>query len=84
MTGEMVSLDEYVSRCPPEQKDIYYLYAPTRELALQSPYMEVFSKNKREVLFIYSPIDDFVMTSKSFASSIGILNQRTKSAYHIM
>ena len=63
MTGEMVSLDEYVSRCPPEQKDIYYLYAPSRELALQSPYMEVFNKNKREVLFIYSPIDDFVMTN---------------------
>ncbi|KAL7522101.1 hypothetical protein ACHAWX_006783 [Stephanocyclus meneghinianus] len=63
MTGELVSLDEYVSRCPPEQKDIYYLFAPTRELALQSPYMEVFSKNKREVLFIYSPIDDFVMTN---------------------
>ena len=63
MTGEMVSLDEYVSRCPPEQKDIYYLYAPSRELALQSPYMEVFNKNKREVLFIYTPIDDFVMTN---------------------
>ena len=63
MNGEMVCLDEYVSRCPPEQKDIYYLYAPSRELALQSPYMEVFNENKREVLFIYSPIDDFVMTN---------------------
>ncbi|KAL3797534.1 hypothetical protein HJC23_009898 [Cyclotella cryptica] len=63
MNGELVSLDEYVSRCPPEQKDIYYLYAPSRELALQSPYMEAFSKNKREVLFIYTPIDDFVMTN---------------------
>lgn len=63
MNGEMVSLDEYVSRCPPEQKDIYYLFAPSRELALQSPYMEVFNKNKREVLFIYTPIDDFVMTN---------------------
>lgn len=63
MNGAMVSMDEYVSRCPPEQKDIYYLYAPTRQLALQSPYMEVFNKNKREVLFIYTPIDDFVMTN---------------------
>lgn len=63
MNGEMASLDEYVSRCPPEQKDIYYLYAPSRELALQSPYMEVFTKHNREVLFIFSPIDDFVMTN---------------------
>ncbi|KAL3771347.1 hypothetical protein ACHAWO_007821 [Cyclotella atomus] len=63
MNGELVSMDEYVSRCPPEQKSIYYLYAPTRQLALQSPYMEVFNKNKQEVLFIYTPIDDFVMTN---------------------
>ena len=67
MNGELVSLDEYVSRCPPEQKDIYYLFAPSRELALQSPYMEGFSKSKREVIFIYSTIDDFVMANlKSF------------------
>ncbi|KAL7533645.1 hypothetical protein ACHAXR_005958, partial [Thalassiosira sp. AJA248-18] len=63
MAGELVSLDEYVSRCPPEQKDIYYLFAPSRELALQSPYMEGFSKSKREVIFIYSAIDDFVMAN---------------------
>eukprot|EP00986_Skeletonema_menzelii_P004752 scaffold1665_cov149-Skeletonema_menzelii.AAC.2 len=61
MAGELVSLDEYVSRCPPEQNDIYYLFAPSRELALQSPYMETFLKSKREVIFIYSAIDDFVM-----------------------
>jgi len=63
MAGELVSLDEYVSRCPPEQNDIYYLFAPSRELALQSPYMETFLKSKREVIFIYSAIDDFVMAN---------------------
>ncbi|KAL3776542.1 hypothetical protein ACHAW5_008704 [Stephanodiscus triporus] len=63
MAGELVSLDEYVSRCPPESKDIYYLFAPSRELALQSPYMEGFSKSKREVIFVYSAIDDFVMAN---------------------
>jgi HSP90 family molecular chaperone len=47
MAGELRSLDEYVSRCPPEQKDIYYLFAPSRELALQSPYMEGFSSCTR-------------------------------------
>lgn len=63
MAGELVSLDEYVSRCPPESKDIYYLCAPSRELALLSPYMEGFSKSKREVIFVYSAIDDFVMAN---------------------
>merc|ERR1711966_284776 len=63
MGGELVSLDEYVSRCPPEQKDIFYLFAPSREMALQSPYMEQFTSSKREVIFIYSAIDDFVMAN---------------------
>lgn len=63
LDGEMTSLEEYVSRCPPEQKDIYYLFAPSRELALQSPYMEAFGEDGREVIFIYTAIDDFVMAN---------------------
>jgi len=31
--GMLSSLDEYVSRCPPEQKEIYYLVAPSREVS---------------------------------------------------
>ena len=61
--GEISSLDEYVSRCTPEQKDIYYICAPTRELALQSPYLEAFQRAGREVIFVYSAIDDFVMAN---------------------
>ena len=66
--GEITSLEEYISRCPPEQKDIYYIQAPSRELALSSPYMEAFaSSSGPEVLFIYSDMDDFVMNNlKSF------------------
>ena len=63
LDGELTSLEEYVSRCPPEQKDIYYLFAPSRELALQSPYMEAFGEDGREVIFIYTAIDDFVMAN---------------------
>mmetsp|Transcript_58713 Transcript_58713/g.124653 ORF Transcript_58713/g.124653 Transcript_58713/m.124653 type:complete len:409 (-) Transcript_58713:105-1331(-) len=63
MAGELVSLDEYVSRMPPEQKEIYYLFAPSRELALQSPYLEGFLDGNREVIFIFSAIDDFVMAN---------------------
>jgi TNF receptor-associated protein 1 len=63
MNKDTVSLDEYVARCPPEQKDIYYLHAPSRSLGLQSPYLEAFEKAGREVLFVYSAIDDFVMAN---------------------
>eukprot|EP01040_Poterioochromonas_malhamensis_P009323 gene9323-10124_t len=67
-SDHLVTFDEYISRCPPEQKDIYYLVAPNREAALSSPYYETFKKHKREVLLLYSTIDDFVMSNlKTFA-----------------
>jgi HSP90 family molecular chaperone len=43
------SLDDYVSRMPPEQTAIYYLNAPSRAYALASPYYESFAKKKIEV-----------------------------------
>lgn len=61
MEGELSSFDEYISRCKPEQKDIYYLVAPSRDLAMMSPYLETFEKNGIEVIIVYSAIDDFVM-----------------------
>ena len=56
---ELVSLDEYLSRCPPNQDKIYYLSAPTRELAEASPYYEVFKASGTEVIFCYTTLDDF-------------------------
>lgn len=37
---EAVTLPEYISRMAENQKDIYYLAAPSRELAESSPYFE--------------------------------------------
>ncbi|KAL7579424.1 hypothetical protein ACA910_014088 [Epithemia clementina (nom. ined.)] len=61
--GEIISLDEYIARMRPEQKDIYFLCAPTREAAVNSPYMELFDKANVEVLFVFKTIDDFAMGS---------------------
>jgi len=61
--GGLTSLDEYVGRDASDDEKIYYLHAPTRELALASPYYEQFKKNKRECLFVYNAIDDFVMSN---------------------
>lgn len=60
---DMVSLDEYISRMRPEQNDIYYLVAPSRKAALNSPYLEAFQKANIEVLFLYTTIEDFVMAN---------------------
>lgn len=58
-----VSLDEYIGRMPPEQKGIYYLTAPNRSSALNSPYYETFKSKGIEVLFLYQDIDEFVVTN---------------------
>jgi molecular chaperone HtpG len=59
--GKTASLTDYVSRMPEEQKEIYYLLAPSRESAEASPYFEVFREKKFEVIFLLDPRDEFVM-----------------------
>ena len=44
-----------------EQKEIYYLYGSSRETIESGPYLEAFKARNLEVLFIYQPIDEFVM-----------------------
>eukprot|EP01103_Thecamoeba_quadrilineata_P000539 TRINITY_DN10469_c0_g1_i1.p1 TRINITY_DN10469_c0_g1~~TRINITY_DN10469_c0_g1_i1.p1 ORF type:complete len:698 (+),score=155.80 TRINITY_DN10469_c0_g1_i1:155-2095(+) len=61
-TGKMTTLDEYISRMKPDQKDIYFLSITNRKNAEISPYFETYKKEDLEVLFLYSPLDDFVMS----------------------
>lgn len=58
---DLLSFDEYIANMRPEQKDIFYLVAPSRDVALNSPYLETFEKAGVEVIFLFNPIDDFVM-----------------------
>ena len=61
--GEFTTLDDYVSRMKDEQKEIYYLYAPNRETIDSGPHLEAFKAHGIEVLYLYEPADEFVMTS---------------------
>merc|ERR1719231_1428706 len=61
--NDYTTLEQYISRCSPDQKNIYYIVAPNREAALASPYYETFKKHDREILFLYNTIDDFLMGS---------------------
>ncbi|KAG0728061.1 Heat shock protein, mitochondrial [Chionoecetes opilio] len=68
-TGEKVTLPEYINQMQSDQKDIYYLAAPSRELAESSPYFESLKKKNVEVLFCYEPYDEVVlMQLKEFNS----------------
>ncbi|MGA1205032.1 MAG: molecular chaperone HtpG [Opitutales bacterium] len=59
--GTETSLVDYVSRMKEEQKEIYFLYAPSRQSIESGPYLEAFTSRNLEVLFLYEPIDEFVM-----------------------
>lgn len=58
--GEKKSLTEYVEGIKDNRRDIYYLAAPSRELAEASPYFESLKKQNVNVLFCYEPYDELV------------------------
>lgn len=60
---EITSLDEYVKRLKADQKNIYYVFGSSRDAVLLDPHMEIFRKKGIEVLFLYDPADEFVISS---------------------
>ena len=44
------------------QDEIYYLSSQSREVIEQNPHLELFHSKGIEVLYLYDPIDEFVMT----------------------
>ncbi|XP_045526488.1 heat shock protein 75 kDa, mitochondrial [Pieris brassicae] len=60
-SGVKTSLADYSARQKNEQKSIYYLAAPSRELAQSSPYYESLKKREVEVLFCYEMYDELVL-----------------------
>ncbi|MGA7719920.1 MAG: molecular chaperone HtpG [Ignavibacteriaceae bacterium] len=59
----LTSLEEYVSRIKEEQKEIYYAFGNSRDAIIQDPHLEIFKNKGLEVLFLYDPIDEFVLST---------------------
>jgi len=59
--NKRISLPEYCNQMKEDQKEIYYLAAPSRALAESSPYYEGLKKKNLEVLFCYEPHDELVL-----------------------
>ncbi|SCM72305.1 molecular chaperone HtpG [Desulfovibrio sp. 86] len=57
----LTSLDGYMERAPEGQKTFWFVAAPNREAARLNPHMERFRQKGIEVLYLYEPIDEFVM-----------------------
>lgn len=59
--GSLVSLSDYCGRMKAGQRDIYYLSAPSRQLAESSPYFEALKRKEVEILFCYESYDELVL-----------------------
>lgn len=60
-SGKTTGLGDYLSRAPEGQKEIYYISGPSRSAIESGPYMEAFKARNIEVLYLFEPIDEFVM-----------------------
>ena len=75
---EQTSLQEYVDRMKTSQKEIYYISGSSREAILSNPHLELLKKKGIEVLFLYEPVDEFVL------QAVGSFNEYPfKAAEHV-
>ena len=59
----LTSLDDYIGRMQADQKEIWYITAPSPEAARVNPHMERFSRKGIEVLYLLETLDEFVLES---------------------
>ncbi|KXB09435.1 molecular chaperone Hsp90 [candidate division MSBL1 archaeon SCGC-AAA385M11] len=57
----LTSLNDYVDRMKDGQKAIYYLSGSSRENIEASPHLELLQNKGLEVLYLFEPIDEFVL-----------------------
>jgi molecular chaperone HtpG len=60
---ELSSLEDYVSRFKEGQKEIYYALGTNRDSVNQDPHLEIFRRKGFEVLYLYDPIDEFIVNA---------------------
>lgn len=60
---ELVSLKDYVGRMKKDQKEIYYSLGTSKEAIDLNPHLEIFKAKGLEVLYLYDPVDEFVVSS---------------------
>ncbi len=60
---ELVSLEKYVERIKKDQKEIYYAFGASRDALAMDPHLELFRSKGIEVLYLYDPVDEFVINA---------------------
>mmetsp|Transcript_30162 Transcript_30162/g.42039 ORF Transcript_30162/g.42039 Transcript_30162/m.42039 type:complete len:695 (+) Transcript_30162:59-2143(+) len=58
---ETVSFKDYIARCLPKQKKIYYIIGESIEVLKKSPFIEKLLYNDIEVIYMIDPMDEYCM-----------------------
>ena len=58
---KLTSLDDYISRMKPDQKEIWYVAASSMEAAKVNPHLGQFRRKGVEVLYLTDPVDEFAL-----------------------
>ncbi|MBI5061987.1 MAG: molecular chaperone HtpG, partial [Desulfatitalea sp.] len=61
--GKWVSLDEYIKRMQPDQKEIYYITGDDLNALINNPHLEKLKEKSYEVLLMADPVDEWVVQS---------------------
>jgi len=58
---KLSSLEDYIARMKPEQKEIWYVAGSTLEAAKVNPHLGQFRRKGVEVLYLTEPVDEFAL-----------------------
>jgi molecular chaperone HtpG len=59
------SLDDYIGRMQPDQKDIYYILGDDERSIIYSPHLDIIKKYGFDVLLLTEPVDPFLIVRLS-------------------
>ena len=60
-TDQWCSLDDYVKRMKPDQKEIYFIMGDDERSVVYSPHLDIVRQKEIEVLMLTDPVDAFML-----------------------